>query len=153
MTVDPDLLAIQRQRRQQGRCLHCGTRTPRAALCAACRETRRYCPRCEVVWELDRPRRTPDGRSSAYCPPCGNITRNGPRPSRQRYLAAQRGADHPLLSEIIRRYRAGESYNTIARALQIPRGTVSSLITHARATGRWPARLARGRGWRWKKAR
>jgi hypothetical protein len=149
-TIDPDMLAIWRRRRQQRRCLHCNKPTPRAALCKTCRQTRRYCPRCEVVWVIPAPRPTPNGRSTEYCFPCANLVRNGPRPTRAVYDEQQRERRHPLLGSIIKRYKSGQTYDTIAAALDIPRGTLTSIIVHARKTGRWPARLVRGRNWRWK---
>lgn len=143
--IDPDLLSIQRRRRQQRRCLHCGTPTPRAALCGMCRQTRRYCPRCEAVWTATKPR---GPWPTEYCPPCHNVAVNGTREPRDRYLAKQRASTHPKLRQIIKLYRAGATWNAIAAALDIPRGTLTSIIHHAKRTGRWPKGLARGRDWR-----
>jgi hypothetical protein len=143
--IDQDLLSIQRRRRQQRRCLHCGTPTPRAALCRTCRQTRRYCPRCETVWEANRPR---GPWPTEYCPPCHNVAVNGEREPRERYLAKQRASMHPKLRQIIKLYRAGATYPAIAAALGIPRSALGSIIHHARQTGRWPKHLERGRDWR-----
>lgn len=149
-TLDPDLVAIRRKRRQEKRCVSCGTPTPRAALCKACRQTLRYCPRCEVVYPADRTsqRSTANGRSSAYCLSCSNIVRNGQRRSWQSYLAEQQARMHPLLPKMIRLYKQGLTYEHIADALGMKHGTLRAIIAHARATGRWPKKLARGKGWR-----
>jgi len=68
MTIDPDILAIQRQRRQQGRCLACGKHTPRAALCVGCRKTLAYCPTCERLYT--RRAALDASRATEYCSEC-----------------------------------------------------------------------------------
>lgn len=149
-TIDPDILAIRRQRRREKRCLACGVPTPRAALCKVCRQTLRYCPRCEAVYGVEQTsqRSTSGGRTTAYCWPCSNIVRNGERQSWEAYLAEQHARTHPQLPQIIRLYKQGCSYDQIAQTLGIPRGTLSAIVTHARTTGRWPKKLQRGKGWR-----
>jgi hypothetical protein len=64
------------------------------------------------------------------------------------YLAQQRARAHPQLRAIIRRYRRGVTLDAIAAELNLARSALRSIIRHARATGRWPAGLARGRDWR-----
>lgn len=150
MTPDPDLLAIRRKRRQGKRCLACGVPTPRAALCAACRVTLRYCPRCEDVYPLARAsqRETRQGRSSAYCLPCGNVVRNGDRQPLAQYRDAQQARMHPQLRQMIRLYKQGLTHDQIADTLGMNRGTFRAILAHARATNRWPKALKRGKGWR-----
>jgi hypothetical protein len=145
--IDTDLLAIQRKRRQQKRCLACGTPTPRAALCGVCRETLRYCPRCESVYDalFTSQRSRANGRSTAYCLPCASRVRNYHGRTIGEYLAAQRERKHPQLEKAIRLYKRGLTYVQIADALGMNRGTLRSLVTHARRTGRWPASLKRQR--------
>jgi hypothetical protein len=149
-TLDPDIRAIQRKRRQEKRCLACGVPTPRSALCKVCRQTLRYCPRCECVHSLSETsqRETKEGRSTSYCLPCSNIVRNGQRQSWQVYLAEQHARKHPQLSQIIRLYKQGLTYEQIADALDMNRGTLRAVIAHARATNRWPKKLTRGKSWR-----
>lgn len=143
--VDPDLLAIGRKRRQEKRCIACGVPTPRAALCASCRQTLRYCPRCEVLWpvghvtDYDAAR----GRATRYCPACFNREVNGRRQERAVYLAEMRERQHPQLRAIKRLYRQGLSYRQIADALGMNRGTLGGIIAHARRTGRWSKTLRR----------
>lgn len=146
MTTDPDLRAIRRRRRQEGRCVTCGLRTPRAALCASCRTTRRWCPRCEVVWDYAGPCGR-DGESAVYCPPCKRAedVRRRPRQTRAEYLASH---EHPQLRAIIRLYRRGLTLDTIAAELGMGASALRAAIHHARATGRWPKGLKRGRSWR-----
>lgn len=143
--IDPDLLAIRRKRRQARRCVACGRAVPRATLCKTCRSKWRYCPRCEDVYpaEAASQRSTANGRSSAYCLPCGNAVRNKRGRTREGYLAAVRAAEHPLLPKVRELYRQGLTYVAIADALGIPRGTLRSIVAHARKTGRWPKRLWR----------
>jgi DNA-directed RNA polymerase specialized sigma24 family protein len=150
MTIDPDILAIRRQRRREKRCLACGVPTPRAALCKVCRRTLRYCPRCEALYATEQPsqRATAEGRSTDYCRPCGNAVRNKRSRTRHVYLTEQHARTHPQLPQIIRLYKQGCSYDQIAQTLGIPRGTLSAIVTHARTTGRWPKKLSRSKGWR-----
>lgn len=68
MITDPDIRAIRRQRRQQGRCMACGERTPHAALCADCRATLAYCPACEALYP--RRKRFAADRATEYCADC-----------------------------------------------------------------------------------
>lgn len=68
MTVDPDIRAIRRQRRQEGRCMACGERTPHAALCVSCRATLAYCPACEALYA--RRVRFAADRATEYCADC-----------------------------------------------------------------------------------
>lgn len=149
-TFDTDLLAIRRKRRQEKRCLACGVSTPRAALCMACRQTLRYCPRCEQLHSLaETSQRSADsGRSTSYCLPCGNTVRNKRGRDWAAYLAEQRQQQHPKLPQIKRLYKQGLTYEQIADTLQMNRGTLRAVIAHARKTGRWPKQLTRGRGWR-----
>jgi len=140
--TDPDLLAIRRKRRQEKRCLACGVPVPRAALCKMCRQTLRYCPRCEDVYAIPATE-TPDGRATLYCPPCRNVATNGVRQPRDVYLASVRASQHPKLKQIIRLYRDGLSLSQIGRHLGKPTPTVASIIRHARRTGRWPRTLRR----------
>lgn len=147
MTHDPDLLAIQRKRRQDGRCLKCTTRAPRAALCAACRAEWRYCPRCERVHRLDESYApsSAGGRSTAYCRPCGNIVRNGPQCSRAERLAADRARVLARVAKVLPLYRRGVPMREIAAKLQMSSGALSGLISHARTHGLWPDDLRRRR--------
>lgn len=153
--IDPDILSIQRKRRQQRRCVACGVPTPRAALCVACRQTLRYCPRCECVHLLGETsqRETKQGRSTSYCLPCGNAVRNGRKQTRQGYLAEQQARTHPQLPQMIKLYKRGLTYTQIADELGMNHGTLRAVIAHARQTDRWPKRLSRGKGWRAKGAR
>lgn len=148
--TDLDLISIRRKRRQEKRCLACGVPTPRAALCVGCRQSLRYCPRCEDVYPAANAsqRSDTDGRSTAYCVPCGNAVRNHRGRTRAEYLTEQRAHEHPQLARIKKLYKQGLTYDQIASALDMPRGTLSAVITHARETGRWSARLSRGKGWR-----
>lgn len=150
MALDPDILSIQRKRRREKRCLQCGVSTPRAALCVICRQTLRYCPRCEVVYDAAHTsqRSTAGGRTTAYCLPCSSIVRNGVRQSWSAYLAEQQTRMHPKLPQMIKLYKRGLSYDAIADAVGMKRGTVRAAIAHARATNRWPQKLTRGKGWR-----
>lgn len=145
VTIDPDLLSIRRKRRQEKRCLFCGVPCPRAALCAYCRQTLRYCPRCEALWHIKRisPSDAARGRSTLYCRWCANVQVNGRRLRRPDYLATLRERQHPRLSAIKRLYRQGLTYPQIAAALDMNRGTLGGIIAHARRTGRWPAALRR----------
>lgn len=142
---DPDLFAIRRKRLQERRCLACNIKVPRAALCKTCRATLRYCPRCEAVYPaaVASQRSTAGGRTTAYCVPCGNAVRNKRGRTRAQYLAALRGAEHPLLPKTRKLYRQGLTYVAIADTLGIPRGTLRSIVAHARKTGRWPKNLQR----------
>lgn len=143
MMTDPDILAIARKRRQEGRCVACGRASGRrAVLCRLCAEAWRYCPRCEAVYDAALVAgRDHGGYTSLYCPPCHNIMCNGPRQSRAAYLAQDR--QHPRLKEIVRLYRKGLPYHEMAAALGMPLGTLSSIIVYARQTGRWPKGLKR----------
>lgn len=144
--TDPDLLQIRRKRRQQGRCVACGLKVPRAALCEACRATRRWCPRCQDLVPLTQSSDKSPARASAYCLPCRNVVVNGVRVPRAEYLATPR--EHPKLKAIIRLYRKGLTIPQIAAALAMNDGTLRSDIHYARKTGRWPKNLARGKDWR-----
>jgi hypothetical protein len=144
---DPDLLAIRRRRRQDGRCVQCGAPTPRAALCKACRQTLRYCPGCSAIYPAEQAsaRITSGGQSAIYCLPCSNVVRNGVRQRRADYLATMRATQHPQLGRIKRLYKQGLTYPQIAERIGMNRGTLSATIAHARKTGRWPNTLRRMR--------
>lgn len=146
--IDPDLRAIQRKRRQDGRCLLCARKTPRAALCKACRVDWRYCPRCERVHPLAESfQRTDDaGRSTSYCLPCGNIVRNGPRRTRAQYQADSQRQRNARIRRALALYRKGLSYREMAERLGLTRGMLSGLISYARQVGEWPAELQRPKG-------
>lgn len=148
--LDTDLLAIRRKRRREKRCLACGEKTPRAALCKACRATLRYCPRCEAVYPRGgaSQRDASGGRTTAYCLPCGNAVRNKRGRDWAAYLAEQRSREHPKLPQIKKLYKAGLTYPQIAGELGMNCGTLRAVIGHARKTGRWSTRLVRGKGWR-----
>lgn len=142
-TTDPDLLTIQRRRRQQRRCLRCGAANiPRAALCARCQPAWRYCPRCERVYPVGEARDRRADRATAYCWPCGSA-RDRARNAcdRATYLAARRARREQLLPAVIRGYRAGARPATIAAALGIRPGQVYKLASNARRDGRWPPDL------------
>ena len=145
MQRDPDLIAIRRKRRQEKRCVACGTPVPRAALCKPCRQTLRYCPECAAVYPADQAsqRATSGGQSSIYCLPCSSVARNGPRQPRADYLAAMRDRQHPQLPKIKKLYKQGLTYPAIAAAVDMPHGTLSATSAHARKTGRWPKTLRR----------
>jgi hypothetical protein len=145
MNIDPDLIAIRRKRRQERRCVQCGTPTPRAALCKACRQTLRYCPECAAIYPAKHAsaRVTAQGQSAIYCLPCSNVLRNGKRQRRADYLTLMHAREHPQLRHIKRLYRQGLSYGAIASALKMSCGTLSATIAHARKTGRWPNALRR----------
>lgn len=143
MQPDPDVLAIIRRRRQAGRCAACGTDAGRAALCAVCQATMRYCSNCEAVWTLVAPRPSDEAskRASAWCPDCKRAERGSP--SRAVYLARMKAQRHPKLRLMIALYREGFTMDAIAQQLGMPRGTLGAVISHARATGRWPRSLWR----------
>lgn len=145
MTIDPDILAITRRRRQEARCVACGRAVGRrAVVCKGCAVAWRYCPMCEAVYDAALVRgRSLGGRTSMYCPPCHNVACNGPRRSRAMYLATIQGQQHPQLKQIMRLYRQGLPYREMAAALGMPLGTLGSIIVHARKTGRWPKTLRR----------
>ena len=145
MTHDPDLLAIQRKRRQEGRCLRCAVRTPRAALCPAYRAEWRYCPRCERVYPRTEAR-TPNGtqgRATEYCRPCGTRLRSGERAPRAVWLAQSNAARDARFAVALRLFRRGLSYAEVGRRMGLSKGAVSGLAAYARACGKWP--LARKR--------
>lgn len=146
LTIDPDILAIRRRRRQEGRCVACGVRSGRAALCDVCRATLAYCAACGATY----PRRPGLAVwcTSDYCTPCkvqyqrearGGVT----CAEHSARLVARRQA---LLRQVIRLYRAGATYDAIATALDIPRSTLASVMTFARRRGEWPAGLRRRKG-------
>lgn len=140
--MDPDILAIQRKRRQQGRCIRCGIKTPRAMLCLECRKEWRYCPRCENVYPVGKT--TPDD-ISYICVDCKRVherRRNGSVPIEE-YHAMRRAKADKRLHPVIRRYRRGESYKEIAGSLGISIGRLSAMIRTARRYGRWPEELRR----------
>ena len=138
---DPDVLSIQRKRRQQGRCLRCGVKT-RGTLCIACRVAWRACPRCERVY--DRRDACHNGaRPSCYCKPCHNIQVHGVCRTAAEDRARRRAAPHPLLPAIMRMYRRGLPSPEIGAALGISDNTVRQIITRARKNGQWPAGLRR----------
>lgn len=145
MMQDSDLIAIQRKRRREKRCLRCGVQTPRAALCLACRAAWRYCPRCEAVYPAEQAsqRRAADGRATAYCLPCGNIIRNGEKTPRAEYIAQRRRTRDVRIAQALRLYRRGVSYAEMAQQLGVTKGALSGLIGYARVCGAWPATLHR----------
>lgn len=139
--VDPDTRAIYRRRRQDGRCVACALRTPRATLCPLCRVRLCWCPRCETLWESSRPQK----KASTWCPSCHREVRrqrDGDLP-RSTYLTRCKKQAHPLLSKVIALYRTGLKIPQIAEALHIKHGTLRAIISHARKTGRWPKGLQR----------
>ncbi len=141
---DPDLLAIQRKRRQQGRCLRCATRVPRAALCVPCRADWRYCPRCERVHPIAESSQRDDARrATSYCLPCDNVITNGVRPSRAERHAAERARLTARLAKALPLYRRGVPTRAIAAQLGMSEGALSGMISRARWLGLWPADLRR----------
>lgn len=145
MTTDPDILAIRRKRRREGRCLNCGVKAPRAVLCAVCRATLAYCAMCEALYTrrpgLDK------RRGSEYCTDCGAASARGRRSRRTKteYIAAAQAWRHAQLPEIVRRYRKKEPVIQIAQALGITPTVCHRLIRDARLHGEWPAGLWRCR--------
>ena len=149
MMPDIDLLAIQRKRRREKRCLKCGKATPRAALCETCRATLRYCPRCETIVPLSEAsaREARNGRATAYCLPC-DAERGRLRMARRtkaEYLAEQAAHQHPKLAQIIVLYRNGMPYAAIAERVGMTTSAMGMVIVFARRTGRWPKELRRQR--------
>lgn len=144
MTIDPDILAIRRRRRQQGRCVACGKHAGIAVLCAGCRTTLVYCPRCEEL--RARPPGARHTCSSLYCPPC-NTQRSreyhGWHGTVAEYQERRRARRRELLPHVIRRYRAGENLSATARALGLTREEIDHMISQARTRGEWPAELRR----------
>lgn len=147
MTIDPDLLHIQRKRHREKRCLACGIPTPRASLCVGCRATLRYCPRCERVYpKAEANQETP--YPTVYCRGCSagiqlaQRRRGGAAPM-EAYRAAIRARTQPMIDRMIALYRAGRTYGEIARAMDLSPGTVRGTIARAQRTGRWPKGLTR----------
>lgn len=145
MTTDPDILAIRRRRRQEGRCLACGARVPRTALCGTCRARLAYCPVCETVY----PRRAglDPRRATEYCRACMTLAvrkRTGAR-SYDRYLADVQALRHRVLPEILRRYARGENLTSVAHVLGLTRSQIDRIIRDARLRSEWPAELRRYR--------
>src|SRR5689334_5981365 len=114
--IDPDVLAITRKRRQQGRCVACGTPSGRCAFCAACEPRFNWCPCCETFRERTRK------ETSSYCPTCDTARRPG-HTTRPHYLAAERAKRHPKLFTILRLYRNQLPYTQIAATLQMKPNT------------------------------
>jgi hypothetical protein len=143
--IDPDILSIQRKRRQARRCVSCGISSPRTTLCGVCSATLRYCPRCERVYprEQTSQRSTKDGRTTAYCLPCGNTVRRGDGTEWTTYAARQHARVHPKLAAVMKLYRAGLTHAAIAQAVEMNAGTLRALIYQARRRGQWPAKLRR----------
>lgn len=138
---DPDLLAVQRKRRQEGRCLRCNKPAPRATLCRSCRAVYRYCPMCESVFEkLPHHRRE---QSSEYCWPCQKKKAQRGHMPREEWVALQRAKKHTLLNKIIKHYRDGLSLEEIGVKCGRGTSTIGSIIRHARDAGHWPAKLKR----------
>lgn len=150
-TADHDILAIQRRRRQERRCVACGADSPRDTLCATCRRTLRYCPRCERIVPKEQAHNghSRPTRSSVWCQEC-HKTRRRRQPDRDwpAYLAEQAAQQHTHLRAIVRLYRKGLTLDAIGARLSMPAGTVRSVIAAARRTGRWPQGLSRTKGWR-----
>lgn len=143
--IDADLVAIRRQRRRQARCAKCGARSGLRALCERCAADWRYCARCAAIVPLAdvAPSARRLQQPTDYCRPCGRLMRNGAREPRPAYIARMQAGQHAKLDQIKRLYRRGLTYNAIAEALNIPRGTLGSIVAHARKTGRWPKNLRR----------
>lgn len=135
--TDPDILAIQRRRRQEGRCVRCGAKAPRAMLCVDCRVDWRYCPRCEVVHTGIKTKRI-----SVYCPPC-NAARCLARRTQRReaYRQARRTQKERLFPVVIEQLRRGKTAAAVAAALGIQQRYVYKLIAYAHKTGRWPVKM------------
>lgn len=143
MSVDPDILAIQRKRRQEGRCIACGVTSSPDTLCAEHRKTLAYCPVCETLYTR-RPG-TPPRDSSAYCTSCLSAQ------SRQRHTGRTRTEwrsdigrrRRQLLPEIIKHYKRKEPIPVIATALGLTSKQLDKLIQAARRYGEWPNGLQR----------
>lgn len=143
--IDPDILSIQRGRRQRGECLICGRKAPRAVLCVEHRAAWAYCPTCENIFPR-RPALNP-AFSSEYCTACDTESarkRRGMR-TKAEYLADIQAFRHSLLPELIKRYRRREPVNQIAAALGITPTVCNRIIRDARKRGEWPAGLWRCR--------
>ena len=148
MIHDPDILAIQRKRRQDGYCIPCGRRvacpTGRPpVLCEACRKKLAYCPACEAIY----PRRANlnPRHATEYCPTCNKLNKRasaGKRPYHQ-YLADIQAKRHALLPELIKRYRRGEHLAAVAVAIGMTRSQTDRIIRDARMRGEWPEELRR----------
>ena len=150
MTHDPDILAIQRKRRQEGYCIQCGRRVscPNGrppVLCGSCRKTLAYCPNCERLFER-RPNMNPR-HATEYCPTCNTLNKRvtaGKRP-RTQYIADIQAKRHALLPELIKRYKKGEHLGAVGAALGMDRSQVDRIIRDARVRGEWPPELRRNR--------
>lgn len=142
MIIDQDRIVIHRKRRQERRCIRCGVRCSRTALCARCQPAWRYCPCCEAVYPVADARDRRSDRATAYCQPCGDARDRARRPrDLASYLAARRAERDRLLQKIIRGYKAGIRPATIAASLGLQPRQVYKLVANARADGRWPKAL------------
>lgn len=144
---DPDILAIQRKRRQQGRCVACGKREERyrgrpATLCGGCVLTLAFCPGCESVYER-KPGLT-QGQASQYCTACNTAHKRADGRSWSGYIADIRARRRRLLPELIKRYRKpGVSQAKAGAALGLTRAQTDQIIRDARMHGEWPEGLRR----------
>jgi len=145
--IDPDILAIQRKRRQKGLCVSCGRLERKngrpAALCARCRTTLAYCPSCEALYA--RPTYLRAGHSSAFCRRCKMLYKREMEGKRSLdvYLAERRVKRHAVLPELIRLYKHGQTRAQIAVALGLSKDRIDTLISNARRQGEWPKELRR----------
>lgn len=157
---DSDLLAIQRKRMQERRCVKCGAAEPRinerlSIICRTCFDAGwRYCHACETIKPVTACtiRRTPGPRASVRCKAC-DVAQCTERRRRVEVdyatrRARERAQVDARLQEIVKLYRAGLTIREIAETLGDPYGTVMHTIHCAREDGRWPKKLKRGRGWR-----
>lgn len=149
MAIDPDLLAIQHKRRQQGRCLRCGAPIRRQSrggqppvLCAVCMATHRVCYVCERVLPIACMigERTTAHHSVRRCRECGRAIN---RAWRQRNARPRRHTPHAQLDRIIELYRAGMEMDAIAAALAMTPTALRGIIHYARKCGDWPRELYR----------
>lgn len=148
MTHDPDILAIQRKRRQEGHCIPCGRpvecpngRPP--VLCEGCREKLAYCPNCERLFA--RRKNMNPRHATEYCAACNTLNKRttaGKRP-RAQYITDIQAKRHALLPTLIKYYRSGENLTMVAPALGLTRPQIDRIIRDARARGEWPDELRR----------
>lgn len=140
MSVDPDILAIRRKRRQEGKCAACGARSGRLALCDTHRATLAYCPDCADIYQ--RRASFPSTCATQRCPKCSTAVSRRKRGGRTRaqYLATTQAR---LIPEIMARYRKGEPLDKTARAVGLTRIQIDHLISYARKSGKWPKGLRR----------
>ena len=150
MTTDADILAIQRQRRQQRRCVRCGKPSSRSTLCAGCMASYQYCPMCEAIYERPPSRKAHGSRASEYCAACDrkHYAATSTKRSPAEYHATRREKAFVHLPAVVRLYRQGCTYVAMGAALGLHPDAVNAIVRRARAAGCWPEGLRRGRGWR-----